>query len=90
MALTGKQKAIMAIIGLFSAAGVGGLVYKNSVVDVINADCGSKIERVGNDIKITPSEAVALAQANCKTNPNNIAGASDTVEITLVKGRAGK
>jgi hypothetical protein len=85
--MTGKQKALLAVIGLFTAAGAGGYAYKSQVLDVIDANCGHKIERVGANIKITPKEALALIQEGCKTEgPVNAAGASDTVEIILTKG----
>jgi len=85
--MTGKQKALLAVIGLFTAAGAGGYAYKSQVLDVIDANCGHKIERVGANIKITPKEALALIQEGCKASGlPNVAGASDSVETKLSKG----
>jgi len=84
--MTGKQKAIMAVIGLFTAAGAGGYAYKSQVIDAIDANCGHKVERSGTDVKITPKEAVALINENCKDGPSNKGGASDSATTTITKG----
>ncbi len=84
--MTGKQKAIIAVIGLFTATGAGGYVYKSKVIDAIDLNCDHKVERIDTDVKITPKEALELINANCKAGPPNLAGASDTVEVTLSKG----
>ncbi len=81
--MTGKQKAIMGILGLFTATGAGGFAAKDAVLEIIQANCGGisqEVRDAGHQIKVAPSEALALVQTFC--NPN-AAGASDTVEVHL-------